>query len=63
VKLRGVSLIIPALNEAEAIGPTLRELPWHLLAECIVVDNGSTDTTAEEARKNGASVISEPRRG
>jgi glycosyltransferase involved in cell wall biosynthesis len=63
VKLRGVSLIIPALNEAEAIGPTLRELPWHLLAECIVVDNGSTDTTAEEAKKNGASVISEPRRG
>jgi glycosyltransferase involved in cell wall biosynthesis len=63
VKLRGVSLIIPALNEAEAIGLTLRELPWHLLAECIVVDNGSTDTTAQEARRNGASVILEPRRG
>ena len=57
MKLRGVSLIIPALNEAEAIGPTLRELPWHLLAECIVVDNGSTDATAEEAQRNGACVI------
>ena len=63
MKLRGVSLIIPALNEAEAIGPTLRELPWHLLTECIVVDNGSTDATAEEAKRNGACVIREPRRG
>jgi glycosyltransferase involved in cell wall biosynthesis len=63
VKLRGVSLIIPALNEAEAIGPTLRELPWHLLTECIVVDNGSTDGTAEVAERNGACVIREPRRG
>ena len=58
MKLSGVSLIIPALNEAEAIGPTLRELPWHLLAECIVVDNGSTDATAEEAQRNGASCDS-----
>ncbi len=63
MKLSGVSLIIPALNEAEAIGLTLRELPWHLLAECIVVDNGSTDSTAEEAKRNGAFVIFEPRRG
>jgi glycosyltransferase involved in cell wall biosynthesis len=63
MKLSGVSLIIPALNEAEAIGPTLRELPWHLLTECIVVDNGSTDSTAEEAQRNGACVIREPRRG
>ena len=63
MQLSGVSLIIPALNEAEAIGLTLRELPWHLLAECIVVDNGSTDSTAEEAKRNGAFVILEPRRG
>jgi glycosyltransferase involved in cell wall biosynthesis len=61
--LRGISLIIPALNEAEAIGPTLRELPWELLAECIVVDNGSTDATAALAQANGARVVAEPRRG
>jgi glycosyltransferase involved in cell wall biosynthesis len=62
-RLRGVSLIIPALNESEAIGAALRELPWDLLSECIVVDNGSTDGTAEEARRYGARVVSEPRRG
>ena len=60
---RGVSLIIPALNEAKVIGSILRELPWDVLAECIVVDNGSTDDTSEEAKRNGAIVIREPRRG
>ena len=63
MKLCGVSLIIPALNEEEAIGSTLRELPWHVLTECIVVDNGSTDHTSYEAKRNGAIVIPEPRRG
>jgi glycosyltransferase involved in cell wall biosynthesis len=62
-QLSGISLVIPALNEAEAIGPTLRGLPWDLLAECIVVDNGSTDATAEVAQRNGARVVSEPHRG
>src|SRR5262245_30611485 len=61
--LEGVSLVIPALNEAEAIGETVRDLPWDLIEECIVVDNGSTDATAEEARRHGARVIVEPRRG
>ena len=56
-----VSLIIPALNEAESIGHVVSELPWHLLAECIVVDNGSTDGTAEAARAAGARVISSAR--
>ncbi len=56
-----VSLIIPALNEAESIGPVLDELPWSLLAECIVVDNGSTDPTAAIAASHGAKVISSPR--
>jgi glycosyltransferase involved in cell wall biosynthesis len=58
-----VSLIIPALNEADCLGPLLAELPAGLAHQVIVVDNGSTDRTAEVARAAGALVISEPRRG
>jgi glycosyltransferase involved in cell wall biosynthesis len=56
-----VSVIIPALNEAESIGHVVRSMPWELIAECIVVDNGSTDGTAATAREAGARVITSPR--
>jgi glycosyltransferase involved in cell wall biosynthesis len=56
-----ISIIIPALNEAESIGHVVREMPWHLIAECIVVDNGSTDGTGEIAAAAGARVIQSPR--
>lgn len=56
-----VSIIIPALNEAESIGHVVAEMPWHLIAECIVVDNGSKDGTAEIARAAGARVIQSAR--
>ncbi len=56
-----VSVIIPALNEAESIGQVVAEMPWHLIAECIVVDNGSTDATASIAAAAGARVITSPR--
>jgi glycosyltransferase involved in cell wall biosynthesis len=56
-----ISIIIPALNEAEAIGQVVSEMPWHLIAECIVVDNGSTDATASIAQIAGARVIQSPR--
>ena len=52
-----VSVIIPALNEAESIGFVLSEMPWGSIAECIVVDNGSTDGTAEIAAAAGARVV------
>jgi len=58
-----VSLIIPALNEAECLGLLLAEVPANLIYQVIVVDNGSTDHTADVARSGGAHVISEPRRG
>ncbi len=56
-----ISVIIPALNEAESIGSVVRSMPWHLIAECIVVDNGSTDSTAANATAAGARVITAPR--
>jgi glycosyltransferase involved in cell wall biosynthesis len=57
------ALIIPALNEEAAIGPTLDALREAPLDQLIVVDNGSTDRTAEVARAHGAEVVAEPRRG
>jgi glycosyltransferase involved in cell wall biosynthesis len=58
-----VSVVIPALNEAENIAAVVREMPWGLIRECIVVDNGSTDATAAEARAAGATVVAAPQRG
>src|SRR5712691_4967929 len=57
------TLIIPALNEAEVIGTVLSRVPPNLLDEVLVVDNGSTDGTAEAAARAGARVITEIRRG
>ena len=56
-----VSVVIPALNEGEVIAAVVRELPWDLVHECIVVDNGSTDTTAAEATSAGAKVVKSQR--
>ena len=58
-----VSLIIPALNEADSIGLLLAETAFDQIEQVIVVDNGSTDKTAEIARSAGATVVYEPRRG
>ncbi|MBI3292749.1 MAG: glycosyltransferase family 2 protein [Elusimicrobia bacterium] len=58
-----VAVIIPVLNEEEALPLVLRELPSSLVSQVIVVDNGSTDRTADVATQAGARVVSEPRRG
>ena len=59
-----VSVVIPALNEEEPIGAVVRAIAaTKIPAEIIVVDNGSTDRTAERALEAGARVISEPRPG
>jgi glycosyltransferase involved in cell wall biosynthesis len=58
-----VSVVIPTYNEAQAIGLVLRDIPTELVEQVIVVDSNSTDGTAEIARKMGAEVLQEPRRG
>ncbi|MGE5199331.1 MAG: glycosyltransferase family 2 protein [Rhodospirillaceae bacterium] len=56
-----VSIVVPAFNEEPAIGPLVEALragaAWH---EVIVVDDGSSDATAERARDAGATVVRHP---
>lgn len=57
-----IAVIIPALNEAQALPRVLAAIPdW--VDDVIVVDNGSTDGTDTAAQNGGARVIREPRRG
>jgi glycosyltransferase involved in cell wall biosynthesis len=58
-----VALVIPALNEEAALHCLLAELPPNFAQWVIVVDNGSTDATADVAQHSGAIVASEPLRG
>lgn len=56
-----VSVVVPACNEADAIGGVVSALtavgPWH---EIIVVDDGSADATAARAADAGATVVRHP---
>jgi glycosyltransferase involved in cell wall biosynthesis len=58
-----VAIVIPALNEEAAIHQLLSELPQDFAQWVIVVDNASTDATANVARNFGAIVAYEPARG
>lgn len=56
-----ISIILPAKNEAAAIGATLASIRQHYPnAELIVVNDGSTDNTAEVAEAAGAGVVYHP---
>jgi len=57
-----ITVIIPCLNEEQGIEQVLRRMPA-FVDQIIVVDNGSTDRTAEVARSYGAEVIRENVRG
>jgi glycosyltransferase involved in cell wall biosynthesis len=60
--MSNVSVIIPALNEEEPIAGVVREcLATGLRNDLIVVDNGSSDRTAQRAREAGARVVTAPR--
>jgi len=58
-----IAAVLPARNEQEALPEVLRVLAVLGLAQILVVDNGSSDATAEVARRCGAEVVNEPRRG
>lgn len=58
-----VGVVIPALDEEEALPLVLQALPRALVHDLVVVDNGSRDGTAEAARRHGARVVREERRG
>jgi hypothetical protein len=63
-----ISVVIPCLNEEEAVGAVVDQA-WEGIratgrsGEVIVVDNGSTDRSADIAASHGATVVEEQRRG
>ena len=57
-----IAVIIPALDEEQAIARVIADLPG-FVDEIVVVDNGSRDATAHAARAAGARVVMEPERG
>jgi glycosyltransferase involved in cell wall biosynthesis len=52
-----VVVVIPTFNEAESIAAVVAEIPRDVVDRVIVVDGGSSDATAAEARRAGAEVI------
>jgi glycosyltransferase involved in cell wall biosynthesis len=58
-----IGVIIPARNEEDSIAQVLRDIPAELSARVVVVNNRSTDRTAEIARAHGAVVLDEDRPG
>jgi len=58
-----IVVIIPVLNEEDTIAGVVKALQSHGLTRICVVDNGSSDRTSSIAKKAGAQVILEPRRG
>ncbi|MEG3224265.1 MAG: dolichol-P-glucose synthetase [Methanobacteriales archaeon Met13] len=64
-----ISVVIPALNEEGIVGKTVKSVPVDKLqkigleTEILVVNNASTDKTAQEAKEAGARVIYEGNRG
>jgi glycosyltransferase involved in cell wall biosynthesis len=66
-----IALVVPALDEERGVALVLPAVPrsggaehdaW-IVTAIVVVDNGSEDSTADAARRLGATVVTEPRRG
>ena len=57
------SVVIPAINEERSLEQVLAAMPYDVVTEIILVDGGSTDSTVSVAKRAGALVVHEPRRG
>ncbi|MFD1160827.1 MULTISPECIES: glycosyltransferase family 2 protein [Hwangdonia] len=57
-----IKVIIPAYNEADSIAYVINDIP-NIVDEIIVVSNNSTDNTEINAKKAGATVLTESRKG
>jgi glycosyltransferase involved in cell wall biosynthesis len=57
-----ISVVIPCHNEEDGVRAVIEQMP-PVVDEILVVDNASTDRTAEVARELGARVVFEPRKG
>ncbi|MDX1363712.1 MAG: glycosyltransferase family 2 protein [Arenibacter latericius] len=57
-----IKVIIPAYNEEDSIAKVIKDIP-KIVSEVIVVNNNSTDATAENAASAGATVLTENRKG
>ena len=57
-----IKLIIPAFNEENSIAKVINDVP-KIVDEIIVIDNNSTDETANNAKKAGATVLKEVKKG
>ena len=60
--MTNIKVIIPAYNEEDSIAHVIGDIP-DFVSEIIVVNNNSTDSTSEVARKAGATVLSEENKG
>ena len=58
-----IDVLIPAWNEEASLPLVIQDLPKDLVRHIIVCDNGSTDSTAEVARGQGAIVVTQNARG
>ncbi len=58
-----IDVIIPALNEADAIALVIQDIPKKIVRHIIVGDNGSTDDTADIAKNKGAIVVKASQKG
>lgn len=54
---KSVMVIAPIFNEEGKIGDVAQKIPWDIVDEFLVIDDGSTDKGSEEAQRYGATIL------